>query len=67
MTPAEAAKRVVAMVEAGALITVTGAKLATPIDSVCVHGDSPDAIATARTVRAKLEAAGATVAPFGSS
>jgi lactam utilization protein B len=32
-----------------------------------VHGDSPDAIATARTVRQKLEGAGATVAPFGSS
>jgi UPF0271 protein len=55
------------MVEAGALITVTGARLKTPIDSVCVHGDSPNAIAAARTVRAKLEGAGLTVAPFGSS
>jgi 5-oxoprolinase (ATP-hydrolysing) subunit A len=63
----EAAKRVVAMVEAGALITVSGARLATPIDSVCVHGDSPHAIETARTVRQALERAGATVAPFGSS
>jgi len=64
---AEAAKRVVAMVEAGALITLSGARLATPIDSVCVHGDSPHAIDTARTVRQALERAGATVAPFGSS
>jgi UPF0271 protein len=64
---AEAAKRVVAMVEAGALITVSGARLATLIDSVCVHGDSPHAIDTARTVRQALERAGATVAPFGSS
>jgi len=64
---AEAAKRVVAMVEAGALITVSGARLKTPIDSVCVHGDSPHAIDTARTVRQALERAGATVAPFGSS
>ena len=63
----EAAARVVAMVEAGALITITGARLKTPINSVCVHGNSPNAIAAARTVRAKLEAAGATVAPFGSS
>ncbi len=62
-----AAARVVAMVDAGALITITGAKLKTPIDSVCVHGDSPDAITMARTVRAKLEAAGASVAPFGTS
>jgi UPF0271 protein len=64
---AEAAKRVVAMVEAGALITVSGARLKTPIDSVCVHGDSPHAIDTARTVRQALERAGATVAPFGTS
>jgi len=63
----EAAKRVVAMVEAGALITVSGARLATPIDSVCVHGDSPHAIDTARTVRQALERAGATVAPFGTT
>ena len=44
----KAAARVVAMLEAGALITVSGAKLKTPIDSVCVHGDSPDAIAMAQ-------------------
>jgi UPF0271 protein len=63
---AEAAgARVLAMVEAGSLITVSGAKLATPIDSVCVHGDSPDAVAMARKVRATLERAGVTVAPFG--
>ena len=51
--------RVVAMVEAGAIITVSGA---TPcrrrIDSVCVHGDSPHAVATARTVRAAARAGG---------
>jgi UPF0271 protein len=63
----KAAARVVAMMEAGALITVSGATLKTPIDSVCVHGDSPDAIAMAKTVREKLKAAGATVAPFGSA
>jgi UPF0271 protein len=61
----KAAARVVAMLEAGALITVSGAKLQTPIDSVCVHGDSPDAITMAKMVREKLKAAGATVAPFG--
>jgi 5-oxoprolinase (ATP-hydrolysing) subunit A len=63
----EAAARVIAMLEAGAMITITGEKLKTPIDSICVHGDSPDAIAMARIVREKLKAAGAIVAPFGSS
>ncbi len=62
-----AASRVIAMVEDGALITVGGARLATSIDSVCVHGDSPHAIAMARTVRQALERAGITVAPFGAA
>jgi UPF0271 protein len=60
-----AGARVVAMIEAGALITVSGAKLPTPIDSVCVHGDSPHAVATARKVREVLERAKVTVAHFG--
>jgi len=63
----QAAARVLAMMEAGALITVSGARLPTSIDSVCVHGDSPHAIAMARTVREKLEQSGVTIAPFGSS
>ena len=54
----QAAARVVAMLEAGALITVSGAKLKTPINSVCVHGDTPDAVAAAQTVREKLKARG---------
>ena len=54
----KAAARVVAMLEAGALITVSGARLKTPIDSVCVHGDSPNAIAMARTVRAEARRRG---------
>jgi UPF0271 protein len=33
-------------------------------DSVCVHGDSPDAVAMARAVRAELERAGVELRPF---
>lgn len=62
-----AAARVLAMLNAGALITVSGSSLGTAIDSVCVHGDSPHAIAMAQTVRRTLEQAGVAVAPFGSS
>ena len=36
----------------------------TPIRSVCVHGDSAHAVATARAVRARLEGAGVRLAPF---
>lgn len=60
----EAAARVLAMVEAGAVITASGKHLPTPIRSVCVHGDSSHAVATAGRVRAVLEQAGVAVRPF---
>ncbi|WP_375463890.1 LamB/YcsF family protein [uncultured Methylobacterium sp.] len=60
----EAADRVLAMVEAGAIITAGGTRLPTPIRSVCVHGDSAHAVATARAVRTRLEGAGHRLAPF---
>ncbi len=60
----EAAARVAAMVLEGAIITASGKRLATRIDSVCVHGDSPNAVAMARAVRTRLEQAGIALAPF---
>jgi len=62
----QAAERVLKMVESGAVITNGGTKLKTDIKSVCVHGDSSYAVESARRVRARLEAAGVTVAPFSS-
>jgi 5-oxoprolinase (ATP-hydrolysing) subunit A len=62
-----AAARVLAMVQDRAIITTAGNRLATAIDSICVHGDSPHAVATAGRVRATLEAAGVTLAPFAAS
>ena len=55
------------MVQDRAIITAAGNRLATAIDSICVHGDSPHAVATAGRVRATLEAAGVTLAPFAAS
>ena len=37
------------------------------VDSVCVHGDAPDAVARAIGVRRALEAAGFRLAPFATS
>ena len=62
--PEAAAGRVVAMVEAGAIITAAGTRLPTDIASICVHGDGPHAVETAKHVRLRLEQAGITVAPF---
>ncbi|MDZ4124048.1 MAG: LamB/YcsF family protein [Hydrogenophaga sp.] len=36
----------------------------TRIDSICVHGDGPDAVACAQQLRLALEAAGYRLAPL---
>ena len=60
----DAAARVLAMVLEGTIITISGKRLAAGIDSICVHGDSPNAVAMAKAVRARLEKAGIAFAPF---
>jgi UPF0271 protein len=61
---AYAAERVLRMVEDQEVVTVTGKKLRVAIDTICVHGDNPAAVAMARQVRETLEKAGVTIAPF---
>jgi 5-oxoprolinase (ATP-hydrolysing) subunit A len=56
--------RVLTMLEEGAILTRSGARLPTPIDSICVHGDTPGAVAIARDLRAGLETAGWRVQSF---
>ena len=62
---AHAAKRIVAMVEAGAIITETGKHIPSRIDTICVHGDNAEAVALSGAVRSGLEAAGIAVKAFG--
>jgi UPF0271 protein len=62
--PDQAADRVLAMIEAGAIISAGGKRLPTAISSVCVHSDSPHAVETARRLRLRLAAAGVTIASF---
>jgi 5-oxoprolinase (ATP-hydrolysing) subunit A len=50
--------RVGEMLSEGALATVSGRRLKTPIDSICVHGDTAHAVEMARALRAGLEAEG---------
>ncbi|GBD49150.1 5-oxoprolinase subunit PxpA [Methylopila sp. Yamaguchi] len=63
----EAADRAIAMVEEGAIVTTSGARLTTPIRSICVHGDSDYAVAMARAVRQRLRAAGVHLAAFAAA
>ena len=62
--PDAAADRVLRMVQGGIILTASGRELSTPIRSICVHGDTAHAVATARAIRAALEASGVTLAPF---
>ncbi|MCB2110444.1 MAG: LamB/YcsF family protein [Defluviimonas sp.] len=62
--PARAAARMVEMVTAGAIIAESGRRIATSIDTICLHGDTPEAVAIARAVREALETAGITLAPL---
>lgn len=60
----EAAQRMVEFVKAGAILAGDGSRLETRIDSICVHGDSAEAVALAQAVRDGLSEAGIEVQPF---
>ena len=56
--PAAARVRAVEWVRTGEVATRTGRRLQLPIDTLCVHGDTPEAVAIASGVREALAAAG---------
>src|SRR3954453_15924596 len=62
--PAVVAARAVGMVRDGTVTAVDGSTVAVAVESVCVHGDTPGAVAMAGAVRTALQAAGLTPAPF---
>jgi 5-oxoprolinase (ATP-hydrolysing) subunit A len=62
--PQEAAARVQAMVREGAIISNSSKRIPVTIDTVCVHGDNPAAVAMAELVREKLEQAGIALRPM---
>ena len=49
------------------VIALTGEVVPTPVESLCVHGDSPNAVASASAVRAALRAAGIAVNAFAAT
>lgn len=62
--PGEAAARILRMLDTGLMPVVGGDPIPLAAHSICVHGDSPHAVAMARDIRARLETAGVTLAPF---
>lgn len=62
--PAAIADRVVRLVTRGQITAVDGSEVAVSARSVCVHGDTPGAVAMARSVLEALIAHGVTVRAF---
>lgn len=62
--PQVAARQVVEMVVNGKIVSRNGKMIPCKVDTLCVHGDEPTAIALARNVRAELENAGVKIVPI---
>lgn len=59
-----AADRLIRFLETGLMPVVGGDAIPLAAQSICVHGDGPDAVAMATEVRARLQTAGVVLAPF---
>lgn len=59
--------RILAMLQAGAIITAQGTHLPAQIDTICLHGDTQGAVALANALHAGLRAAGINVQQFDGS
>ena len=62
--PAEQAQVVGGMVDEQAIYSTSGKRIPCQVDSICVHGDGPTAVAVSKAVRAGLETAGIKVVPL---
>ena len=61
---ARIAQRMLTLVRDGVIEAVDGSMVRVEADSICVHGDSPGAVAIARAVRQRFEAEGVQIASF---
>ena len=62
--PEAAAARLFGFFDSGLMPTVGGEAIALVVDSVCIHGDSPHALALARHLRDVFVARGLAIVPF---
>ncbi len=57
-------ERIRLLLREGVVVTHEGQRLAMPAQSILVHGDTPGAVALARTIRGEIEAMGGTILPL---
>jgi len=65
--PEAIAERVSRLAREGILLAADGTELATAAATVCVHSDTPGAVAAARAIRARLERDGVAVRSFAAA
>ncbi len=63
--PEAVARRCAEFAATGAFTAVDGTRVATPARTLCLHGDTPDAVILARRVRAALTGAGVELRSLG--
>jgi len=62
--PEQVAERMLQLVQTGELPSISGTSVRVQADSICLHGDSPGAVAMARSVRQRLTQAGVALCTF---
>ena len=62
--PAEAAANALRLAEEGIQITLAGNTRQTRVDTLCIHGDSPNAVNVARAISEALRQRGVQIAPL---
>ena len=61
--PRACADRVLEILD-GAVTSVSGKRIAVDADTICVHGDRPNAVEIATEIRSRLAGAGVSLAPM---
>jgi UPF0271 protein len=62
--PEVAARRVLRMVKEGIVTADGGVDITLKPDTICLHGDTPEAVENARKIREILEASDVTIMPM---
>lgn len=61
----EAIRRVIRMVKEGKVETITGKDIEIDVQSICIHGDNPEALEFAKNIKLALEKDGVEISPLG--
>ena len=59
------AERVIKLVDHGSVTAVDGTEIELKADTICVHGDNPEALALVKTIRTSLTDSGIQMRPMG--